>query len=178
MNTPVIRRVLGTYEIVAGAGGILTVALLLPMLLRKVDAPYRVATISLFLSMACVFSVVLIAGLLLLRKHRWGVLCSMLVQAAQIPLWALGSSRWVFFAGAYLALLWQPDTPAILVGLKSNLEVNWQRPQDATFIGINLIPIVALYFLRRLTLVRDSAPIFQESARPADEIQEAVLDSQ
>ena len=170
MNTPAIRRVLGMYEILAGVGGIILIAVLSPMLVQKVDANHRVAVISVFLATGCVFVVVLLAGVLLLRNHRGGILVSALVQVAQIPLWALGPSRWVFFAGVYLALLWRPGTSTILAGLKANVDVNWQGSQDATFIGINLVPIVALYFLRRLTFAGIEAPVMQESAHLTVEI--------
>ena len=156
MIAPLTRRVLGWYEILSGAGGIVLVAIVLPQMVERVEAPHRIAIVLLYVAIGCVFVAVLLAGLLLLRDHRWGVLLSVLVQAAQIPLWAVGSSRWAFFSGAYLALLWQPDSPTILVGLKSSLELYWRGSQAATFFGINLVPIVVIYFLRKLTSVSAS----------------------
>ncbi len=143
------RLLIGWYEVVAGVVGLVMVVWLAPQLLGQVEPRSRPSTLATFVGMALVFAAVLLAGILVLRRHRWGRPLSAVIQLAQIPLWAIGPSRWVFFAGAYLAPLWLPNRASITLGLKSNLEVAWGVQQEATFVGVNLVPPIVLWLLTR-----------------------------
>src|SRR5687768_17696833 len=100
------RQWIGLYEFLAGCAGFGVTLVVTPNLAGQVPVQWRTQFWLAVAAALGMFGVVAAAGVLLMRRHRLGVGLSVVVQALQVPLWAVvGGTRWVFFAGVYLAPL-------------------------------------------------------------------------
>jgi hypothetical protein len=153
MSDRVLHAVLGWYEVIAGVAGVILTAAITPSLVQQTGSVARWRVLALLGAMASAFAVVALAGVLLLQRRRFGKALSVLVQVAQIPLWAVGTFKWTFFAGAYLALLVSraPSASRLLLGISSRLDFAWGgAPAASAVVGVNFAPFAVLFLLGRL----------------------------
>lgn len=145
-----VRTWLGWYHLAAGLTGIVLTLFFTPSLLEKVHEEYRWQVVLMMLSIAILFGVVAFAGILILRRSRWGERIAIPIQLLQIPIVSVHPVRWIFFAGAYFVLSWKAGYDLdVYLGLKSSIDLWWSNPQFQTMIGINVVPFMIIWLLRR-----------------------------
>jgi hypothetical protein len=145
-----LRSWLAWYHMLAGGAGMITTLFVAPTLLGRVSPESRPLMGLAFLAMVGLFAVVAWAGVLLSSRSPWGPPAATLVQVLQVPTVRVGSYLWTFFGGGYLVPYWQVgDGLGFVVGVKANLQLSWGGAVEATIIGVNVIPFVILWLLRR-----------------------------
>jgi hypothetical protein len=155
-------RLVAWYEIVAGLLGVLLALAAAPRLVGQLPPEHRQSAVLVFALIGALFVVLALAGFLLARGHRWGRALSLALQWAQAPVVSLGVFRWVFFGGAYLVPAWRPEGSTLLVGLKSNLEINWGPPSLPALVGLNLVPLFIIWALHRSAERQQPAVVVDE----------------
>ena len=109
------------------------------------------------------FTLIGLAGILLLRNHRWGVPLSLIVQGMQVPvLLSPGAS---YYANAGLGLRLTADTAwnlGFYAHLGTQLHYSWESDRTTTTVGINLVAAVLLYLLA--TRVEEPLPSLEAHA--------------
>lgn len=106
--------------------------------------------------MLVLYTVSIIAGLLLWQQQRQGVSLSILLQMVQIPYFSLTTLSYYIIAPLGVMLYVQVGgagfiDPNIYYGLfyKSEWLITLWSPTEPFFIGLNLVPVVCLWYLRR-----------------------------
>ncbi|MFL5563206.1 MAG: hypothetical protein ACJ79K_17200 [Gemmatimonadaceae bacterium] len=144
-----IDRFVGGYQIIAGFVGIFLGLVLGFRALNSGTSPAPLLIMLVIGAMMAVFGGVVLAGVLLLEGHPAGRILSTGVQVLQVPILSAASVHWLFFAGAYLGLVWFGDQTRLILGLKANLEFGWAGAPQITGFGINVIPLIVLGLLWR-----------------------------
>lgn len=168
-----LRSWLAWYHMLAGGAGMIVTLFMAPTLLARMPEPSRPAMGLVFLAMIALFAVVAWAGALLSIGSPWGPSAATLVQLIQLPAIRVGSYLWTFFAGGYVVPYWQiGNGPGYALGVKASFQLSWGGAVEPTMIGMNVIPLVILWLLRRKlpSIERMPAPIqdliADETARP------------
>jgi hypothetical protein len=101
-----------------------------------------------FAAFSLFFTLIGLAGILLLRNHRWGVPLSLIVQGMQLPvLLSPGAS---YYANAGLGLRVFADTAwqfGFYAHLGTQFHYSWESDRTTTAVGINLVAAALLYLL-------------------------------
>jgi hypothetical protein len=108
----------------------------------------RGGLVALGIAFALFFTVIGLAGVLLLRNHAWGVPLSLCAQGMQLPVFLSPGPS--YYANAGLGLRLTADTDWNLgwyVHLGTQLHYSWQSDRTTTTIGINAVAAVLLYLL-------------------------------
>jgi hypothetical protein len=103
---------------------------------------------ALAIAFALFFTLIGVAGVLLLRNHAWGVPLSLVAQGMQVPVFLSPGPS--YFSDAGLGLLLTADTHWNLgyyIHIGTELHYSWQSDRTATTIGINVVAAVLLYLL-------------------------------
>ena len=109
------------------------------------------------------FTLIGVAGVLLLRNHRWGVPLSLIAQGVQIPVFLSPGAS--YYANAGLGLRLTADTAwnvGFYAHLGTQLHYSWESSRTTTTVGINLVAAVLLYLL--ITRVEEPVPSRQANA--------------
>jgi len=144
---------------ITGLGGVLGLALVVRLLVRAGLGllPVLVATV-----LTAVFSLFLLAALLLWRDMRGGRLITVLICLLQLPQFATGPFTYRFCAplslaagmrlegGWYFGATWRP---ALTLTLDST--------PDPAFVAVNLVPLLLLLLLAHPGLRRQPPPLPQ-----------------
>jgi len=104
------------------------------------------------------FTLIGVAGVLLLRNHRLGVPLSLVVQGMQVPV--LLSSGASYYANAGLGLRLTADSAwnlGFYFHLGTELHYSWLSDRSETTVGINLVAVILLYLL--VTRVEEPPPL-------------------
>ena len=149
MTNRTAHRLIGAYELVAGAIGVVLAFLAFGRLLPQVPADSKGAVGLVLIGMAALFAAVTVAGILLLEGHPAGRPFSSVIQLLQSVYLVVPGAHWVFHAGAYLGVVWVNGWPNLAYGLKSELQVAWGAAPAATLIGFNVVPWFVLWYLWR-----------------------------
>ena len=145
-----LRSWLAWYHMLAGGAGMITTLLCAPDLLARLSADLRQAMGLIILVMLALFTVVAWAGVLLSIRSPWAERVTTIVQLFQIPVIRIGSFLWMFFGGGYLVGYWGTENGlGGMLGAKANLELSWGGAPESLVLGINLVPLVILWMLRR-----------------------------
>ena len=160
-------RLVAWYEIVAGLAGVLLALVFAPRIVDQLPPEHRQSAVLVFALIAALFVLLAIAGFLLARGQRSGRVLSLALQWAQVPVVSLGVFRWVFFGGAYLVPAWSPESSTLLVGLKSNLEINWGPPSPPALLGLNVVPLLVIWALHRRVEQPERAVALEEGTEGA-----------
>jgi hypothetical protein len=119
----------------------------------------------LFAAFTLFFTLIGLAGILLLRNHRWGIPLSLIAQGMQLPvLLSPGAS---YYANAGLGLRLTADTAwnlGFYIHLGTQLHYSWESDRTTTTIGINLVAAALLYLL----VTRVEEPITSRGAPASD----------
>jgi hypothetical protein len=142
-----LRLAIGWLEVFGASLGALVAYQIFPQL-AAVLLPLAVAFI-LF------FTLIGLAGILLVRNHPWGLPLSLLAQGIQIPVFLSPGPS--FYSSAGLGLRLTVDShwsPGFYVFFGTQLHYSWQSDRTTTAVGINLVAAVILYLL--VTRVEES----------------------
>ncbi len=153
------RKFLSLYQVLGGLWGLVAFGLL-----RSSENGFTggwIATVIIF----GLFAISVIAGVLLLLNNRSGYTLSVLIQLLQIPVLITGRFTYVFVCGLQIgAALSFGSRHLILVGIRLFAGVGGSLladpegsglvmlPASAFLIGVNIIPLLLLWFLCRKTL--------------------------
>lgn len=149
-RAPQVYRIIGTLEVV-GAGW--SVVALLQAFIR---APGAVLPWGLVFVVLAAYSVVGLAGLLLLRQKEVGEILSIVAQSMQVLQITAGSIAYRFLAGYQASIYVVGDHLAAYGGLTASVNL-WRDSGDPPFaLGLNLIPLAVLVLLARLPGVTPS----------------------
>ena len=155
-----LRSWLAWYHMLAGGAGMIITLLMAPTLLAKIPEPSRPGMGLVFLAMIGLFAVVAWAGALLSISSPWGPPAASLVQLVQLPAIRVGSYLWTFFAGGYVVPYWQVGNgPGYALGVKSSFQLSWGGAVEPTMIGMNVVPLVILWLLRRKLPSIEAMPV-------------------
>ena len=147
----VTRQVIGWYQIIGGAVGLVFTLL---MLFGGIEASSGLWLILLLLAIgAALFATSVTAGILLLRKHPMAMRVSQVAQMAQIPQLMLGGTAYYFVAGAkFTLLIYQMFNTGFRVDFGLYSQFNFQFGASSGFfiVGINIVPIIVLWLLKRI----------------------------
>jgi hypothetical protein len=137
------RKVVSALEIAGGSTGFIT------GLIACVTVPSNLAEVVLVvLTTIPIFSLCLIAGLLLWKNRRSGIFLSLFVQLIQIPIISTEKVLFHFYSG--LSFSWHHDTVAFQLGNIFNWKLgplHYIVGEYGQFIGINLVAVVAFVLL-------------------------------
>jgi hypothetical protein len=146
-----LRQAIAWIEIAGAAWG----ASLSYSLYAQIGA--GVVVLVLAIAFTLFFTLIGLAGVLLLRNHRWGVPLSLVAQGIQLPVFL--SSGPSYYSNAGLGLRLTADTDwnvGFYVHLGTQLHYSWQSDRTTTTIGINVVAAVLLYLL--VARVEEPAP--------------------
>jgi hypothetical protein len=119
----------------------------------------------LFAAFSLFFTLIGLAGILLLRNHPWGVPLSLIVQGMQLPvILSPGAS---YYANAGLGLRVTMDTAwnfGFYAHLGTQLHYSWESDRTTTALGINLVAAALLYLL----VMRVEEPVASRDAEASD----------
>lgn len=133
-----VRFVIGTLEVV---GGILGVAMI-------GAGVYTTRSFDLFTAVfALMYAVTILAGVALLRGHRFGGLLSLIVQAAQLPRIAAVGCMYHFTAGAALWIMMGGDGVNLSYMIGSDYLWSAVASSPSLPFGVNVVAAVALAML-------------------------------
>ena len=155
MRRQVVAKGIGWYQVAAGCVGVALAATAIGPLLPTTPPESRWQVAMLLLGMLLLFVAVVIGGALLIRSRRWGWQLSVAVQLLQVPIWSTESTRWGFFAGAYLAPVLAAERITFVVGLKAAADISWANQQVNEFIGVNVAPLLIIWAVMRYARPRD-----------------------
>ena len=146
MSTSAIAKWIPWYQTGAGLGGLYVLAA--SGAYHANGPPIARLLLTAFLAAYCLLLAG--AGILLLRRRPGGVLLSQLAQSFQIPQVATHIITYSLFTPLSLALLFKANFD---VGLEFNIAAEFRlrfgHAPDVAAVGVNLIPLVVLYLLRR-----------------------------
>ena len=153
MSTSAVAKWIAWYEAGAGLGGLYLLAA--SRAYRVTGPPIGRLLITAFLTGYCLLLAV--AGLLLLRRRSAGLLLSRLAQSFQIPQVATHLMTYSLLAPVSLVLSFKANLD---VGLELNLAAEFRllfgRAPEVAALGVNLLPLLVLYLLRRHGPIRET----------------------
>jgi hypothetical protein len=156
----------------AGGAGMIITLLVAHGVLSEIPEGARLGMVLLFLAMMGLFALVAWAGVLLSMRSPWGPTVATVLQLLQVPTVRVGSWLWTFYAGGYLVPYWQSEhTIGYVFGVRASFALSWGGAEEPTIIGINLIPFVILWLLRR------KLPLTEALQLSSDGKKEVVVDS-
>jgi len=136
-----------------------------PRLINSTATQLQLTFQLLLLGMVAIFLLTGWAGVLLYTRSAWGSRLAAGLQLLQIPVFSAGALRWVFFAGAYVVPYWQRSAGwSVAIGLTADVEWAWRNPEGSALRGINLVPLVILYFLLRRLPSSEAMPLTTTAA--------------
>src|SRR5215467_6533843 len=140
MTATRLRLAIGWFEVFGASLGALVTYRIFPQLASAV--PWLALAFVLF------FTLIGVAGILLIRNHRWGLPLSLLMQGMQIPVFLSPGPSYYSNAGLRLRLYmdshWHLGFYAFF---GTQLTYSWLSDQSSTTVGINLVAVALLWLL-------------------------------
>jgi hypothetical protein len=94
------------------------------------------------------FTLLGVAGILLVRNHRWGLPLSLLVQGMQIPIFLSPGPSYYSSAGLGIRLSLDSQWNfGFYTFFGTQLHYSWQSDRNSTTVGINLVAAALVYLL-------------------------------
>jgi hypothetical protein len=138
-----MRSVVAWYQIVGGAAG-LAVMSVLPLFTRA-----QLGGSSLLVALP--FLCVLVAGVLLSRRHPLGSPFTIVAQLSQLVFFAQGGYVYHFGAGVLLGEWIQQDRLRFHAGVDLTFMFSWGQSDIPAMIGVNVMPLIMLALLWQST---------------------------
>ena len=131
-----MRRAIAWYQI---AGGLLGLGVMVAGALSGSGGSAAAYTM-----FAVPFLAVVLAGVLLLRRHRAGVVLTILVQASQVIFFDLSGYAYKFSSGFFLGERLRGGRLGFVATLDVSFQVAWAQDYWVPLIGVNAVPVVIL----------------------------------
>ena len=140
MTTSRLRLAIGWFEVFGASFG----ALIAYQLFGQVVAVLPLLAVGFILF----FTLIGLAGILLVRNHPWGVPLSLIMQGMQVPVFLSPGPS--YYANAGLGLRLSVDSQMNLgfyTFFGTQLHYSWQSDRTATTVGVNLVAVALIYLL-------------------------------
>jgi hypothetical protein len=148
-----VWKLIGWSEIVGGAAGLL-------LLGSSVLWPHQPLSLLNSGGGGAAFTASALAGLLLLRHHRWGTILTFVAQAAQIFHIQRPDFSFSFFAGPQLMVRVTEGTIQVSAGVDASFWMGSNMDPEPFMFAFNFFPIIAIVYvgMRASALSRPAEP--------------------
>lgn len=148
-----VRRLVAVLQ---GIGGLLGLALVVRLLSRT---GFRLLPVLVAVVLTAIFSLFLLAALLLWRDMRGGRALTILLCLLQLPQLATGPLTYRFFSPVSLAAGLRLEGGVYFASsVRPALTVTLDSSPDPRFVALNLVPLLVLLLLSHPRLRRRAAP--------------------
>jgi hypothetical protein len=140
-----VRQAIAAYQLVGGVVGVVAILETLPSVIANIDTSERTAVLVRYCPPMIGLACLVLAGVLLLRDSKAGILLTVLAQISQMWSMSSESGTYWFLVGVYWIVGMQGRSVRSTGGL--GVDWRWEVSNSIEWWGINLFPVVMLFLL-------------------------------
>lgn len=148
-----VMRLISLYEIIGGILGVCAFIILSMLMFVSPIINKNLLTILALIIMVGLYVLSIVAGIILWKDKTKGITLSIIVQAFQIPYVALSGFTYLFVsglqAGAGITFAANSFGLKMLIHLGSSGTIDFSSDSKYLLVGINVVPIIIIYYLRK-----------------------------